>query len=583
MTMAIVPFDRTYARTLDELHKLPPDITDVWLFEAGMARQAAQLALEKNGRIIRIHSAYKSLLHTVLEQRLFDNADAVTIHYPVVENDEPLRFRLECYPMQDLFPDVDFTFLPIPHNGEHLPAYRLIICAATAKTEHVMEVPVRWKDHPSGRRLLVASGFMKQDNGKSVPMATEFEQVFDDICSYLDTMPLNPLKATEPEGPFFDQLDIRVSGPFEDQPLPVGNEVISLAEALHEEIYFTGIEIFQRRLGLPALSRNLKPGQIVPHIHNSDSISLSISAAVPQLSLDRDQSGCPLLEQATHWLYPSQVRSHLQRINGQPIEAISRQGRVVEGRVVKIDGLPDSARLAISGAQHANESSGVVGALRAALELQQAGMLSFSICPVENVDGYALYHRLCLQNAHHMHHAARYTAGGNDLSHGDGAYESAIRKEAMQALPAQVHVNLHGYPAHEWTRPLSGYVPEGFSRWTIPKGFFLICDYATKDDLALARRILDAALQALYDFPELMAINRRMLRSYERIIGSLDFELYRDCIPYTLTHRYREPYPISLITEAPDESVYGEDFRIAHEAQYRVVMAVAAVVSDSKI
>jgi len=579
--MSIEPFDRHYSRTLSGLSELPLNTTDVWLFESGSARRAAQRALAENGRDIRIHSAYKTLLHTVLEQGLFDDALSVSIQYPVVEHDEPLRFRLECYPLQDLYPDIDITFLPSDHRGEGLPVYRLCIRTATAQAEQVVNAPVRWKEHPSGRRLLVASGWMTSDDGVSKPMATEFEQLYDDICGFLQAMPLQPLRATEPEGPFFEQLEVRVTAPFQDEPLPVGSEAISLAEALHEEIYFTAIEIFQKRLGLPPLSRNLKPGQVVPDICKGERISVSICVAAAQVEQDRDQAGCPALAQATHWLYPSQVRSQLQRIKGQTIQATSRQGRVVEGRVVKVEGLADSAALAISGAQHANESSGVVGALRAAHELQQAGNLSFSVCPVENADGYALYHRLCLQNAHHMHHAARYTAGGNDLSHGDGAYESGIRKEAVQALPARVHVNLHGYPAHEWTRPLSGYVPAGFSRWTIPKGFFLICDYADEPQLTLARQVLDGALEALYDYPEMMAINRRMLRSYERVVGSLDFELYRDCIPYTLTQQVREPYAISLITEAPDESVYGEDFRIAHEAQYRVVMAAAAVVSGT--
>ena len=579
--MTITPFDRKYSRTLDALHELPENITDVWLFETAWARRQAEIRLASSGRIVRIHSAYKSLLYSVLEQHLFDDAERVSIHYPVVEHDEPLRFRLECYPLQDLYPDIDITFVPLSHSGNDLPVYRLIMSADNEEREHVVEAPVRWKDHPGGKRLLVASGWIKFADDQSALLPTDFEQMFDDICAFLHDMPLKPLLATEPEGPFFDQLDICVTAPFHDEPLPVGNESISLAEALHEEIYFTGIEIFKRRLGLPALSRELKPGQIVPNICSGNSISVSITATVSQIDLDRDQPGCPALDQVTHWLYPSQVRSYLQRVNGHAIQAMSRQGRRVEGRVVEIDGLPDSAMLAISAAQHANESSGVVAALRAALELQQTGKVSFSICPVENVDGYALYHRLCLQNPHHMHHAARYTAGGNDLSHSEGAYESGIRRAAVEALPSLVHVNLHGYPAHEWTRPLSGYVPEGFLRWTIPKGFFLICDYSDEKHLGLASQILDAALQALYEYPEMMAINRRMLRSYKRIIGSLDFELYRDCIPYTLTRCTREPYPISLITEAPDESVYGEDFRIAHEAQYRVVMAVAAVVSDS--
>ena len=570
---------KNYPRTLSKLSELPSSVTDVWLFESGTARRATQIALANSGRDIRIHSAYKSLLHGVLEQHLFDKAEAVCIRYPVVEHDEPLRFRLECYPLQDLFPDVDINFLPVSYSGVGLPSYQLTVCTADTSTKHVIEAPVKWKGHPSGQRLLVATGWMKYGDGESAPMKTDYEQLYADICSYLLSMPLKPIQATAPQGPFFDQLEICVTGPFQDEPLPVNNEAISLAEALHEDIYFTAIEIFQRRLGLPALSRHLTPGQVIPSICRSDSVSLSITASQVSIDHDRDQAGCPSLPHATHWLYPSQIRAQLQRINGQTIKATSRQGRTVEGKVVKFDGLPECARLAISAAQHANESSGVVGALRAALELQQISNVSFSVCPVENVDGYALYNSLCLHNPNHMHHAARYTAGGNDLTHGGGAFESAIRNQAVQALPALVHINLHGYPAHEWTRPLSGYVPAGFSRWTIPKGFFLICDYADDTYLPLARKVLDAAMQALYEYPEMMAINRRMLRSYEQVVGSLDFKLYKECIPYTLTQQFRKPYPVSLITEAPDESIYGEDFRVAHEAHYRVIMAVANAVS----
>ncbi|ASJ73268.1 hypothetical protein [Granulosicoccus antarcticus] len=581
--MPIEPFDKHYSRTLDSLKSLPSTIADVWLFEPRPARLAVERSLAETGRTLRIHSAYKCLLHSVLEQDLFVDAIAVTIRYPVVEHDEPLRFRLECYPLQDLFSHIDIQFLAVDHCGDSLPAYQLSIRTETEQFELSIAVPVRWKAHPAGRQLLVASGWMQSSDGQSVPMVTDYEQLYDDICAYLQVMPMTPMHPSEPGGPFFDQLDVCVTAPFQDEPMPVGNEAISLAEALHEEIYFTAIEIFQQRLGLPPMSRELKPGQVVPRISRGETVSLSIRANQARLAVDRDQAGCPVLSQATHWLYPSQVKSCLNQIDGQPILAMSRQGRVVEGRIVRNGVLPEQAMLAISGAQHANESSGVIGALRAALDLQQTGKLAFTVCPVENVDGYALYHSLCLENANHMHHAARYSAGGNDLTHGEGMFESAIRHNAYDLLPARVHVNLHGYPAHEWTRPLSGYVPQGFSRWTIPKGFFLICDYADESQLTLATQVLDAALEALYEFPEMMAVNRRMLRSYESVVGSLDFELYRDCIPYTLTQRPREPYSISLITEAPDESIYGEDFRIAHEAQYRVIMAVAELLASQVI
>jgi hypothetical protein len=143
---------------------------------------------------------------------------------------------------------------------------------------------------------------------------------------------------------------------------------------------------------------------------------------------------------------------------------------------------------------------------------------------------------------------------------------------------AVIHVNLHGYPSHEWTRPLTGYVPDGFAQWTIPKGFFLILRHAP-DRADLARVILEAALDALAGFPELVAQNRRMLDLYGRYVSQRSFEVHRGAIPFTVTPTADPDYPVTLITEAPDETIRGEDFRIAHEAQYRTVRAVAAALA----
>lgn len=69
----------------------------------------------------------------------------------------------------------------------------------------------------------------------------------------------------------------------------------------------------------------------------------------------------------------------------------------------------------ISGGQHANETSGVVGALRSAQALQArentGNKAHFALIALENPDGYALHRELCSQHPHHMHHAARYSAG----------------------------------------------------------------------------------------------------------------------------------------------------------------------------
>ena len=271
---------------------------------------------------------------------------------------------------------------------------------------------------------------------------------------------------------------------------------------------------------------------------------------------------------------PAQIETHLDGIGGERFEATSRQGRPVSGVLVN----PDApTRLAISAGQHANETSPVVGALRAGYDLKTAG-IGFTLCPMENPDGYALFRALCRTDETHMHHAARYTAGGNDLSFGT-EYESRIRALAKDRLPAEVHVNLHGYPSHEWTRPLSGYVPRGFARWTLPKGFFLICRHHPGWG-DLAARVLDAAIDAIAGHPEQMRQNAEMMRRYLSAIPEPDFELSHGCIPHSTTEMETEPYPVTLITEAPDETIDGEDFRIAQESQYRVVMAIARMLGS---
>ncbi|PSK85791.1 hypothetical protein CLV79_10721 [Limimaricola soesokkakensis] len=556
---------RDFARTIDTL---PATATAAWVFEGPSARRAAQARARAEGRDLRLRSAYKTLLHEVLEQGLLDNASRATIHYPVVEGCPEDRFRLECYPLHALVSHCEIAFAPRPHEGEGLPVYEI----ETPDARHIVPVPVRWVELDDGSRALAACGWVEDGQGGR-HLHTEYETIFEMVCAHLRAMPLDPLSPDEPDGPFFDRLEVIVELPYEDQVLPVGSEVISLAEAMHEEIYFTALEIFQKRLGLAPGQRSVKAGQIVPLVRRGGTPRLEIQTTRAEPALDRDQPGRPVLDTATQWLYPAQISAHLAALGGTGYAARSRQGRGVEGRHVAGRG---PARLAISAGQHANESSPMVGALRAARDLAAEDEVSFTLNPLENPDGYALFRELCAENPRHMHHAARYTASGADLSHGAGRYESAIRDLAHARLPAEVHVNLHGYPSHEWTRPLTGYIPRGFGQWTIPKGFFLILRHDPAQE-ALARAVLQAGLDALADFPELAAQNRRMLDLYRRYVGAESFEVHAGCIPFTVSREDEALYPVTLITEAADETIGGEDFRIAQEGQYRVVRAVAGM------
>src|SRR5688572_17382301 len=72
--------------------------------------------------------------------------------------------------------------------------------------------------------------------------------------------------------------------------------------------------------------------------------------------------------------------------------------------------------------------------------------VDLALIPVETPDGYALHGRLCEANPRHMHHAARYTALGNDLEYcsDDPQTEKGARLRALSLSGARLHVNLHG-------------------------------------------------------------------------------------------------------------------------------------------
>ncbi|MER8977170.1 M14 family zinc carboxypeptidase [Mesorhizobium sp. M0800] len=71
-------------------------------------------------------------------------------------------------------------------------------------------------------------------------------------------------------------------------------------------------------------------------------------------------------------------------------EAHSRSGRTVGARYRQ----GSDRAVIISGGQHANETTGIVGALRAARRLAERPSAHFVISPLENPDGYQLHWRL---------------------------------------------------------------------------------------------------------------------------------------------------------------------------------------------
>ena len=447
---------------------------EAWLFDDQPSRQAAESVLREHGVEARLRSAYKPLVHFFLEDLETTALKSVTVHYPRHDACVANRFLLETYPLSAMLPNAAVQFVA---SGKDDFFYQVDLQFVDGRTEsHQVFAPNRVHKDSIGELSVSPTGWLKVEGAGSsedARLETTYEQLFEETISAISAHDWGHGE------PYFEELNISVAIPVADQPLSHGDEAISLTEALHEDIYFSLLEVFQKKSGRPIGDRGLQPGQIVPEIRWGEG---AFSVKVETRALSTAETPVPeqALDSAERALSAEQIRNELSNIGGEPFQAQTRAGRSVRASYIKGDDTP----IMISGGQHANETSGVVGALRAAAYLASQPGAHFTISPQENPDGYEMHKRLCASQPRHMHHAARYTAMGDDLEYrepreGKSLYEKAIRVEAQARTDAKLHVNLHGYPSHEWTRPLTGYVPRTFAMWTLPKGFFLIMRHHT--------------------------------------------------------------------------------------------------------
>ena len=577
--------DVTLARTLDEwvsrFEQSAWHGADIegWLFEGAAARRAAEQRLASAGVKARLRSAYKPLLHYFLEEVDCSTLTKVTLTYPVHPQAAPRRFLLEAYPLAGLLAHCELDFVP----GSDDLHYQLALTWRSGEQRQVsVFAPNRIHVDHIGATLLSPTGWLRERRQSGLAaridsaQSTDYEQLFEQLVRTVQQ------QAWPAQEPYFERLDIRVDLAGIEQPLALDHECISSHEALHEDIYFSLLELFQRRSGRIEGDRRLQPGQIVPDVRASNAaprLRIGLSCFDLQAQ-DRRASADSGAEQPIDLLdtapAPARIAAEMHALGGQRFGALSRQGRPVSALYQAGPG----AAVLISAGQHANETSGVVGALRAAQALKARADTHFALIALENPDGYALHRELCQQQPQHMHHAARYSALGDDIEYREKPplYEREARQWALAVSGAQLHINLHGYPAHEWTRPLSGYVPLGFGMWTIPKGFFLILRHHPgwqAQGLALLEQVSAALLQVA----GLSAYNARQMALYQRHAGELPFEVIHGCA-CTLSEVSRAGAPVTLITEFPDETIQGEPFRFAHTVQMATVLAAQRAWQD---
>ncbi|MGL4092183.1 M14 family metallopeptidase [Agrobacterium cavarae] len=557
--------NQTFTRTLDAIVELaiPGQPLEAWTFDDTESRREAERRLQEKGVAARIRSAYKPLLFAFLEEIDLDGVEAIEVHYPVHANAPANRFRLEAYPLAALVGEAKIDFIARNDGDFH---YDVSLKRGQRIESVTVLAPNRVHTDIVGEINVSPTGWLKLGGKPGERLATDYEELFEaGIKAIAD-------HAWGDQEPYFEELNIRVVHPAKDISLPVGDEVVSLREALHEDFYFSLLEFFQKKSGRPLGDRGLRPGQIVPEIARSnDEISVVIETRA--LTTGFSDGNEQPIDTAQEPIAESQVRKLLAEVGGDAFEARSRSGRILSARYKS----GDDAAVMISGGQHPNETTGIVGALRAARKLGQRKQAHFTISPLENPDGYAVHQRLRLDNPRHMHHAARYTALGDDLEYrtsenaGTNLFEKEIRFKAEKRSDAKLHVNLHGYPSHEWTRPLSGYVPRNFAMWTLPKGFFLIIRHHP-DWERQAEALLDRVTRHLGAIPGLLDYNNRQIALYEIHAGETGFRIING-FPCLSSVDDRHTVPMTLITEYPDETIYGDDFITGHTAQMETVLS----------
>lgn len=557
--VAVLLFEKSYPSLVGScLDVATCSSAEGWSFDDLTSRRAAESELAGKGVRVRCRSALKPLVCTFLEEVPTDSLTRAEITYPVHPAAPAGRFLLEAYPLPAMFPEVSFVFRP-GVSSDALPAYDLHLTYAGGQ---VRRLSVLAPNAVGADGVLSPCGWLIRD-GVGARMDTVYETIFRDIMQAVEAFDWRA-------PPCFEELNIAVTLPARDDGLGWEDKALSLTEALHEELYFSVLEYFQRRFDRSAGDRTLQPGQIVPEVVSGTEYTVRVE--MRPWDFGQPEVATQPLDHARSALSFRQIADELAGIPGHVFDARSVAGRQIGARYL----IGADRPVLITAGQHANEISGPVGALRAGHELARRAGAHFALCPLENPDGYALQLRLAQDNPGHMLHAARYTALGDDLEYraGPPAGESGLRGQLMQQSGALLHVSLHGYPAHEWLRPLSGYLPRGFETWTLPRGFFLILRYQP-GWAAAAHRLLEGVTGRLGQLPGQVGFNLAQL-ALAQFHGVGQDEMMNG-FACRLVEAADAPVPLTLLTEYPDETLYDAPFVAAHQAQFAAVIAAYEV------
>ena len=425
--------DKTFDRTLDawtHAYMAPAwrgAHLEGWLFEDAQARRAAEARLAQAGVQARFRSAYKPLLHYFLEEVERDGLIAAEIRYPLHEHAQAKRFTLEAYPLVALLDGVRVTLQPGASDLHYDVDLRY---ADGREIQSRVFAPNQLGHAPDGVAELSPTGWLRVRDAAGetrvdAAQATEYQLAFRaavDAVRNHAWAPTNPTSSAWRSASTCQASTSRCRSTRKSSA-PTRRCTRTCTSLL---------EHFQQHSGRPPGDRGLQPAD---HSRRAPPrrrarVRISVEAFTPISAVTPALPGFPLA-QAREPLSAAQIAGCMAALGGDTFQATSRQGRPVLGTYLRGPG----PAVFISGAQHANETSGVVGALRAAQALAASGKGHFALIAAENPDGYALFARLREQHPRHMLHA-RATARWATTSPTASARRSSSATAATRRTPS---------------------------------------------------------------------------------------------------------------------------------------------------
>ena len=229
---------------------------EAWVFDDEAERQATEAAFNAAGISARLRSAYKPLVHFFLEEFSWASLQALVIEYPVLAN-APRRFLLEAYPLAALLPQgVSLRWEGIETTAIAKPIhYRVQVERSSGSQEtYLVETLNRHHQDHVGEAQFSPCGWLRltspQGDVSETIVETDYEALFQAAMATLSSTPW------QPASPYFEELNFTVHLPSSDRRLAWDDEHISLAEALHEELYFSTLGGYLRH-NLPWLNRTV--------------------------------------------------------------------------------------------------------------------------------------------------------------------------------------------------------------------------------------------------------------------------------------------------------------------------------------